>query len=62
MRGVVNVGTYFDYSGKIRNKVVEFKNMSDISYLSEFYFGIRYSMESSHGLSSFICLSTINFD
>lgn len=34
MRGVVNVGTYFDYSGKIRNKVVEFKNMCDISYLS----------------------------
>jgi hypothetical protein len=34
MRGIVNVGTYFDYSGKIRNRVLEFKNMSDISYLS----------------------------
>ena len=34
MRGIVNVTTYFDYSGTVRNKVVEFKNMSDISYLS----------------------------
>lgn len=34
MRGVVTTGTYFDYSGKILNRVLEFKNMSDISYLS----------------------------
>ena len=34
MRGIVNVTTYFDYSGTVRNKVLEFKNMSDISYLS----------------------------
>ena len=34
MRGVVTVGTYFDHSGRIRNRVLEFKNMADISYLS----------------------------
>ena len=34
MRGIVTVGTYFDHSGRIRNRVLEFKNMTDISYLS----------------------------